>query len=448
MTEADKISPTDGEANDTFGREIESDSGIMLVSASSDSQFGLNSGSVYVFQEQMDGAWLEVHNITPDDLQPFDFFGGSLLFQDNTAFISSSGAAGIAPGNVYVYQMITPMQWLQLDKFTSNEALPVDGFGVSLARSGDLLAVGAFGREDLGIASGAAYIFRRDVSGNWIQEAKLLPDDGEASDNFGSAIAIQGDICIIGAPATFDQTQSGLGTVYVFQQTTPGDWIQQAKLTDLNGDPTDQFGDSISFDGDYLAIGAWKDVENQTTGSGSVSIFHQVAPDNWILEEKLTPVAPAIDERFGKDIHLQGEWLIVGATGSEMSGAKAGAVSMFKRQSPGIWSHVSTMTISNSTIFDSLGQDVDISGTQVIAGNIGDTQNGSGSGAVFVFDAQRIFCPTDLNDDATIDTADLGLLIGAFGSTCACCPADINGDGTVDTADLGLLIGAFGSVCP
>ncbi len=49
----------------------------------------------------------------------------------------------------------------------------------------------------------------------------------------------------------------------------------------------------------------------------------------------------------------------------------------------------------------------------------------------------------DLNLDGVVDTADLGLLIGAFGSGDPV--ADINSDLVVDTADLGLLIGNFGA---
>ena len=54
-------------------------------------------------------------------------------------------------------------------------------------------------------------------------------------------------------------------------------------------------------------------------------------------------------------------------------------------------------------------------------------------------------CPGDLNNDGTVDTADLGLILGAFGTTSQA--ADINGDGTVDTADLGILLAEFGP-CP
>lgn len=50
----------------------------------------------------------------------------------------------------------------------------------------------------------------------------------------------------------------------------------------------------------------------------------------------------------------------------------------------------------------------------------------------------------DLNNDGVVDTADLGILIAAFGSSDPV--SDLNNDGIVDTADLGILIAAFGSM--
>lgn len=52
----------------------------------------------------------------------------------------------------------------------------------------------------------------------------------------------------------------------------------------------------------------------------------------------------------------------------------------------------------------------------------------------------------DVNCDGSVDGADLGVLLGAWGD---CderreCPADLNGDGAVDGADLGVLLGAWG----
>ncbi len=51
----------------------------------------------------------------------------------------------------------------------------------------------------------------------------------------------------------------------------------------------------------------------------------------------------------------------------------------------------------------------------------------------------------DINGDGVVDTADLGVLISAFGT--AGPSGDLNADGVVDTADLGLLISGFGGSC-
>ncbi|MBL9148312.1 MAG: hypothetical protein JNM94_06415 [Phycisphaerae bacterium] len=50
-------------------------------------------------------------------------------------------------------------------------------------------------------------------------------------------------------------------------------------------------------------------------------------------------------------------------------------------------------------------------------------------------------CTGDLNDDGLVDGADLGILLGQWGSRGS---ADFDGSGSVDGADLGTLLGAWG----
>ncbi len=52
-------------------------------------------------------------------------------------------------------------------------------------------------------------------------------------------------------------------------------------------------------------------------------------------------------------------------------------------------------------------------------------------------------CPADLDDSGAVDGADLGTLLGAWGTSAA----DLDGDGTTGGADLGILLGAWGA-CP
>lgn len=52
-------------------------------------------------------------------------------------------------------------------------------------------------------------------------------------------------------------------------------------------------------------------------------------------------------------------------------------------------------------------------------------------------------CPGDLNGDGQVDSADLGMLLGAWGGG-GDPAADLNGDGGIDSSDLGLLLGFWG----
>ena len=54
-------------------------------------------------------------------------------------------------------------------------------------------------------------------------------------------------------------------------------------------------------------------------------------------------------------------------------------------------------------------------------------------------------CNADLNFDRKVDSADIGLLLSAWGQSRT--PADLNVDGKVDSADLGLMLGEYGP-CP
>ncbi|MCA9284304.1 MAG: hypothetical protein KDA22_03755 [Phycisphaerales bacterium] len=60
----------------------------------------------------------------------------------------------------------------------------------------------------------------------------------------------------------------------------------------------------------------------------------------------------------------------------------------------------------------------------------------------FVACAGDLPCPSDLNHDGQTDGADLGTLLGSWGSPGA---TDLNCDGTTDGADLGLLLGGWGA---
>lgn len=84
---------------------------------------------------------------------------------------------------------------------------------------------------------------------SWIQLAKLRSSNGESGDYFGSAVAVSGDIAVVGI------RYYGRNYVYVFVKPASG-WrnlVQTAELTPSDGG--DGFGWAVAIDGDTIAVG-------------------------------------------------------------------------------------------------------------------------------------------------------------------------------------------------
>ena len=97
---------------------------------------------------------------------------------------------------------------------------------------------------------GGAYLFRR-VDGTWIEEAKLLGSDVVDDDRFGSAVGIDGDVIVVGAPRKDDAdgNRFGAGTAYVFRRVDDT-WTEEAKLPQA---PEFSPG-SLAIDGDTIVV--------------------------------------------------------------------------------------------------------------------------------------------------------------------------------------------------
>ena len=152
-----------------------------------------------------------------------------------------------------------------------------DSFGFSLALDGDTLVVSAPGEKSQArgiegdqsdnstLSSGAVYVFVRSGE-TWAQQAYIKASNTESLDGFGASVALAGDTLAVGAngedsSATgidgdqADNSASGSGAVYVFARSGVT-WRQQAYLKSSNSEAGDQFGASISLQGNTLAVGA------------------------------------------------------------------------------------------------------------------------------------------------------------------------------------------------
>lgn len=279
-TQQSKLIADDGDAEDNFGSAVAmaDDDATVLVAADDDEDpYGSDSGSVYAFT-RAENVWVQQAKINPTDGDPEDRFGASVALNEDgtTALIgaeddASPGSEG--QGSVYVYQAVAG-EWSQQTKLTGDDGNSEDAFGgsVAVADDGSTALVGAPGDADPnGTEAGSAYIFTA-ANGTWTQQAKLVADDGDPLDGFGTTVSVSGDgtAALVGAPGDEDPNGSGAGSAYLFTRSD-GTWSQYAKLVADNGDSDDGFGASATLadDGSTALLGAPRDEDIHGPNSGS-----------------------------------------------------------------------------------------------------------------------------------------------------------------------------------
>ncbi|MDG2423973.1 MAG: FG-GAP repeat protein, partial [Phycisphaerales bacterium] len=268
-----KLTASDGAAYDDFGKSVAISGDTALVGAPFNTENGFGSGSVYIYQRQAGGSWSEIQKLTASDGVANNLFGYSVAISGDTALVGSHGDDdnGSGSGSAYIYQRQADGSWSQSAKLTASDAAASDYFGYSVAISGEIALVGVGYDDDNGYNSGSAYIYQRQADGSWSQSAKLTASDGAAEDYFGDSVAISGEIALVGAYED-DDNGGGSGSAYVYQRQADGSWSQSAKLTASDGAEEDYFGYSVAISGEIALVGAFEDDDNGTD-SGSAYIY-------------------------------------------------------------------------------------------------------------------------------------------------------------------------------
>jgi FG-GAP repeat/Cadherin-like domain/Putative Ig domain len=236
-------------------------------------------------------------------------------------------------------------------------------FGATISISGDTAIIGAPGQGSSSAPQGEAYVFVR--SGNtWTQQAILTAADGGGGDQFGNAVAVDGDTAVIGAPGSLS-TQGGAAYVFVRSGST---WTQQAKLTSDNGNPFNIFDQSIAISGDTVVISATQ----PATGFGDAYVFVR-SGSTWSKQAVLSTGG-----NFGVGVSISGDTVVLGQAAQE-------AAYVYVR-SGSTWTQQALLTASDGTANDNFGGPVSVSGDTVVVGAPSHTVNGSlDQGAAYVF---------------------------------------------------------------
>jgi hypothetical protein len=297
VSESQRLIAADSGNGCCFGSSLAVSGGTIVIGALTD-DFGLSSGSAYIFEQDPDALWYQVTKLLASDAATGDEFGSKVAICGNTLAASAAGDDdyAFASGAAYVFDRDAQGLWHEVKKIAAGDPAEEDGFGTP-AISENTLVVTAVFKDGTVINAGAAYIFERNAGGadNWGEVKKLQPEDLEQSDYFGTSVSIEGDVLAVGAP------NAGItGAVYLFGRDTggAGNWGLIKKLTPAGAD---SLGDSLSLSGDVLVSGS--------SVSHTVFIFErdQGGPGNWGLVTTVSRGA-----LFGSAVALSGDVLVVG----------------------------------------------------------------------------------------------------------------------------------------
>jgi len=158
-TQQQKLTASDGASEDRFGYSVSLSGDYALIGASFVDDNGSESGSAYVFVRS-GTTWTQQQKLTASDGAANDHFGYSVSLSGDCALIGAWGDddSGSESGSVYVF-MRSGSTWTQQQKLSASDGAASDRFGKYLSLSGNNALIGAWGGDDGGSESGSAYVF-------------------------------------------------------------------------------------------------------------------------------------------------------------------------------------------------------------------------------------------------------------------------------------------------
>jgi len=376
-----KIIPTDCERSDNFGRSVAISGNYAVGGAKGDDDKGGNAGAVYMLH--YDGKkWAQKQKIIPDDAQINDYFGCAVAIDERVAIFGSYGSdgAGSKSGTAYIYSL-NASGWQEAQKLTADDAQANDYFGFAVDISENYAIIGAYGDDDKASMAGSAYIFERQTDNTWVQQQKLVDEQGDRNDQFGYAVAISESHAIVGAYRDDDKGDSS-GSAMIYKRDQ-GMWILQAKLFANDGQPNDYFGYDVAISGDYAVVGAYRCDDESRNNVGGAYIF-KYDRGIWNFQIKLVPIQGTSNDYFGASVDLVGTRLLIGAYGDDEKGSTSGASYLYILEGDQ-WNMLKKYYASDGSSYDYFGYDIAVGDQGLIMGAYGNDENGSMAGAVYIY---------------------------------------------------------------
>ena len=416
-----KAAAFDRSSEDRMGRSVDVHGNYAIIGAYGD-DFGAlnpNMGSAYIFEKTGIDNWEFVQKISNSDQDDYDRFGWSVSIWGEFAVIGSygedhdadDGASLSKAGSAYVFHRGEDGVWTEMQKLVASDRDVDDQFGWAVDIYDSTIVIGAHheGHNASGGAyefhAGSAYLFDLSAVDNvWYESQKIVgsdraddivypdgrpdPTDEDVSDLFGGSVAIWGDYLVVGSHM-HDYGPGGVGTgahwnqgaAYVFERVG-GVWTEANKIQSSIRHSWDRFGYAVDIDSSIVMVGVWSEDESEfeaasLKNAGGVYVFERDGAGDWLQIQKLDASDRTTGDHFGKNVAIDGDYLVVGAEQEDIDGdgglgdtlSNAGAAYIFIKDEAGVWSEIQKITASDRRNTDLFGDEaVAISNHTILVG--------------------------------------------------------------------------------
>lgn len=378
--------------NDHFGAALDLFDTTLVVGAPEDSDPAVPStvrrGAAFVFTRS-GVTWSQSARIDPTLVEPQSRFGSGVAVGGNSVVaIGADGiGAGFPPhvtrGRVLLFERVGGV-WRQKYELTSVHSDDEDHLGNALA-----IAPSAGGWSLLcGVprwfgGRGSVYAFQTGAN-DWSEGERLI-EPVHSSARFGNAVAIEGELAVVGAPYEDTEWGQDAGAAYVYRRTG-AIWAFVQRLAPSVSAEFDRFGSAVAVSGTTIAVAAPNDDHPAAVDAGSVFVFDLVGT-TWTLTQVLRASDAAARDFFGTSIAMRGGTLVIGSPlDDNASGNNAGGAYVFTRSGT-TWTQATKLASNDLAPSDQFGQAVAIvTSSRVLVGAPFDNAAGVDSGSAYVFD--------------------------------------------------------------
>ncbi|MFI5298505.1 MAG: hypothetical protein ACHREM_10435 [Polyangiales bacterium] len=375
----------------SFGSSVATDGDTVVVGAVK---------AAYVFSRVSTG-WTLAAELEGEVSRSYFAFGMNVGLSGDSIIVGEQvQEVGLGPYPIATVYARSGGAWsLQSDLIPTTSGVQPATSSSVVAIDGDTAVVG-------GVTCGsgvACVVFFSQSGGTWTQTSMLTATSDPGTVSLGSAVALQGDVAILGSTST----SASSGATYVATRTS-GVWTLGPAFAPPSPLVIDgRFGAAVALDGGTAIISD----PASTIGGGAVYAYTGTAT-TWTYQGALPRTS--IGTGFGASVAISGDFAVVG----DLLGDTLGAARLFQRAA-GVWSQVALLTTTGSLSANTLGTSVAVASGLVVSGAT--AAGGGGVSAAVAWDIADVTSCTVDGDCATGHCADAVCCDTACTDSCGSC---------------------------